>query len=144
MATLTIFDLDQVSPVLIGVPVDGGYGEGEVIQIEYDETDFTVKKGADGNVVRSKTYNKLSKVTLTLMQTSSFNAIFSAIRLSDVKGKNGAGVGPVMIRDRGGASLYFASKAWIEGPPKATFGREASHRDWVFVCADMESFEGGN
>lgn len=138
------FDLDQLRLIILGIPIDGGYGEGECVQIEYDDADFTVKKGADGNVVRSKTYNSLAKITLTLMQTAEWNPLLSAIRLMDIKGKNGAGIGPCTIKDSGGASLYFAPKCWIEGPPKATFGREATHRDWVIMCQGMESFEGGN
>lgn len=139
-----IWDLEQLAPIILGVPITGGYGEGEAVKVEFDEADFTFKKGADGGVTRSKTYNKVAKITVTLMQTSEFNALLSAIRLSDVNGKNGAGVGPSTLKDLQGSTLYFASKSWIEGPPQATFGREASHRDWVICCANMESFEGGN
>ncbi len=138
------FDLDQVAPVILGIPFDGGYGEGECITIEYDDEDFSVKKGADGNVVRSKTYNSLATITLVLMQTAEENALLSAIRLIDIKGKNGAGIGPSLIKDLGGASVYAAPKSWIVGPPKAAFGREATHREWKIMCQGIESFEGGN
>ena len=141
---LKIWDLEQLAPIILGVPVSGGYGEGEVLKIEHDEPTFTLKKGADGMVTRSKTYNGVAKITLTLMQTSEFNALFSAILLVDKNGKNGAGVGPTAIKDLQGATLYFASKSWIEGPPNATFGREATHRDWVICTANLEVFEGGN
>jgi hypothetical protein len=138
------WDLEQLAATFLGVPVEGGFGEGEILKGEFDEADFTIKKGADGGVVRSKTYNGVVEFTLTLMQTSMYNALFSALRQADVKGKNGAGIGPSAIKDLNGATLYFASRTWIKGPPNPTFGREATHRDWVFVFANCESFEGGN
>ena len=144
MADFKIWDLEQLAPIILGVPIEGGFGEGEVLKLEWDEPSFTIKKGADGGVTRSKTYNGVAKITLTLMQTSSFNALLSAILLSDRRGKNGAGVGPTQIRDKSGATIYFAAKSWIEGPPAAAFAREASHREWVIMCADAEGFEGGN
>jgi hypothetical protein len=144
MGALKIWDLEQLSPIILGVPIEGGYGEGEVVKIEHDEPAFTMKKGADGHVNRSKTYNGVAKITLTLMQTSEYNALLSAILNVDKAGKNGAGVGPTQIRDKSGATLYFASKSWIEGPPNATFSREATHRDWVICTADLTHFEGGN
>lgn len=144
MGALKIWDLDQLAIVACGIPVSSGYGEGEVMKIEWDEEDFTKKKGADGEVSRSKTYNKCCKITITLMQTASVNALLSALSLIDRKAKNGAGVGPFLAKDLGGATLYAASKCWIAGRPSPTFGREATHRDWVLECSDMESFEGGN
>lgn len=142
--TCKVWDLDQLSVIPLGIPVDGEFGDGEVVTIEFDEADFTVKKGTGGDVVRSKTYNQLAKVTISLLQTAAANALFSAARLIDVKGKNGAGIGPMLIKDRNGGTLYAGTKCWIEGPPKASFGREGSMRDWTFVVADLTSFEGGN
>ena len=142
--SVKVWDLEQLAPVLLGVPVTGGYGEGEILKLDHDEPSFTLKKGADGNVTRSKTYNGVMKVTLTLMQTSEYNAIFSTMLNIDKRGKNGAGIGPSAIKDLQGATLYFASKSWIEGPPTAAFGREATHREWTFIFADTEFFEGGN
>ena len=144
MGALKIWDLDQLSVIACGIPVDSGYGEGECIKVEWDEEDFTDKKGADGEMTRSKTYNGAASITITLMQTASANALFSALSLVDRKAKNGAGVGPMLLRDRGGATIYGASKSWIAARPSPTFGREATHRDWKFRCSDLEGFEGGN
>jgi hypothetical protein len=144
MGDLKIYDLGEVSVVLCGIPVDSGFGDGECVKIEWDEDDFTTKKGADGEVTRSKTYNGLAKVTLTLMQTASANALFSTLSLLDRTAKNGAGVGPFLLRDRGGATLYAGTKCWIAARPSPTLAREANTREWVFAVADLEGAEMGN
>lgn len=141
---LKVYDLENVISIICGLPIEGGYGEGDVIKIDPSEATFTVKKGADGSITRSKTYNGHVKITLTLMQSSEANALLSALHETDRLGKNGAGVGPTLIKDLGGASLHSATKSWIAGPPTATYGREATHRDWPIETANMVSFIGGN
>lgn len=144
MGALKIWDLDQLAVNVLGVTINSGYGEGEVIKIEFAEDQFVTKRGADGEVTRSKTYCGEATITLTLMQTASANALLSAVHQVDLAGHNGAGVGVFGIKDLGGATTYFASKAWIAGPPNPTYGREATHRDWKIMCADLKGVEGGN
>ena len=138
------FDLDQLTVMLCGIPVDSGFNDGEVLKVEWDEDDFKYHKGALGEVERSKTYNKMATITLSLLQTANANALFSALSAIDRTAKNGAGVGPCLIRDRGGATLYAGTACSIAARPSPTFGRETTHRDWKFVVADLEGGEGGN
>lgn len=139
-----IYDLQAVTCNFAALPIESGYGEGEVIKIEQQTPDFVNKEGADGSVTRSKTGSRLTKVTITLMQTAKGNATLSAINNTDRLAGNGAGVAPILIRDQQGLSVFAAQHAWIEGPPVATYGREATHRDWVLWAADPERFDGGN
>lgn len=141
---LKIYDADQISIVMIGIPVTGGFDDGEFLTIEADSEDFTVKVGTDGQVTRSKTNNRVAKITIKLMQSSDANAAFSALNNLDRSNSNGAGVGPMLIRDRGGSTLYTASKCWIMQPPDVSFDREATAREWVFQCADFVRFDGSN
>lgn len=144
MGDLKIWDLDQLKAIIVGVPIDGGYGEGEVLKLERTQPTFTTKMGADGGITRSKTYNGHFKITLTLMQTSRANLLLSAIHELDRTASNGAGVAPTAIVDLGGGTNYKASKSWISEAPSPTFGREATHRDWTVETADMTGFELGN
>ena len=141
---LKIYDLQRVKIVVAGIPIQGGFSDGDVITLELSSPTFTTKIGADGDVTRSKTYNGHAKVTLALMQSSSANALLSAIHNLDRLSDNGAGVGPLMITDLGGATLWTASKSWIAEPPKSVFAREASAREWGVETADLTFFEGGN
>lgn len=141
---LKIFDADQVTVVAVGLPITGGYADGEFVAIEQDSDDFTQVVGTDGQVTRSKTNNRVAKVTISLMQSSDCNASLSAINNLDRNNPNGAGVGPLLIRDRQGTSLYTASKSWVSKPPDVTYDREAGPRKWEITCADLVRFDGGN
>lgn len=139
-----IYDADQVSMVFMGVPISSGFADGEFLRIEQVSEDFTAKVGTDGETTRSKTKNRNAKITLRLMQSSDGNAALSAINNIDILGSNGAGVGPMLVRDRQGTSLYGASKCWIEKPPDVSFDREATEREWTLHCADLTRLDGGN
>ncbi len=139
-----IYDADQVSLSFMGVPIDSGYADGEFVTVEQSEQDFTAKIGTDGEVTRSKTNNRHAVIKVKLMQSSSGNAALSAINNLDVATPGGAGVGPMLIRDRKGTSLYTASKCWIAKPPDVSFDREATSREWQLECANLVRFDGGN
>lgn len=144
MSEFKVYDLNEVTCNFGGLPVESGFGDGEVIQIEQLEPDFVTKVGADGSVTRSKTNKRLTKVTIVLQQTSPGNAILSVLNNIDRLASNGAGVVPILIRDRQGLSLFAGAQAWIEGPPKAAYGGESTDREWIIMVAFPERFDGGN
>lgn len=139
-----IYDLNRVTFNFAGIPIESGFGEGEVIKAERLKPDFTTKEGADGSVTRSKTGSKQTKVTVVLLQSAAGNAVFSAIRTQDLLANNGAGVAPLLVTDLGGLSVLKAGKAWIEGPPAQGYGAEAGMRIWTIIAADADQFDGGN
>lgn len=141
---LKIYDANEVTIVIAGIPIDGGFADGEFLRIEQDSDDFTDVVGTDGEVTRSKTNDRRATVSLILMQSSSGNAVLSALNLLDKKTGGGAGVGPFLVRDKQGTSLYSASKCWIAKPPNVSFGREAGPREWKIRVADLERLDGGN
>lgn len=144
MSGLKIYDADQVSFVFAGIGIDSGWADGEFCRVEQTTPNFTSKAGTDGEVTRSKTNDRRAKITLILMQSSDGNAVLSAIANIDKAGPNGAGVGPILIRDRQGTSIYTAAKAWIAEEPKVSFSREAEAREWTLECADLKRLDGGN
>ena len=143
-----IYDLGRVNLIFLGIPFSalGGYGEGEsTIKIEKADPNFTHKRGADGSVARSKTYSRIYTVTISLLQTATANTVLSGLALLDENADNGAGVGPILVQDGGGLSLFGGSESWLEGPPKTVeYGPQAGNREWVIVVADGENFVGGN
>ncbi len=126
-------------PILID-----GYADGAGITIEWTNDAFTMKSGTDGKVVRSKMLDQSATITLHLMSTSATNDELSVVALLDRAAPNGAGVGPLLIKDNNGRSLYTAAECWISRMPDAEFDREAGQRDWVLQCAFLEAFTGGN
>lgn len=144
MSSLKIYDADQVSVVFANIPIDSGYADGEFARIQQTEKSFKSKTGTDGEVTRSKTKQKITVVTITLMQTSDSNAKLSGILNLDEAGQNGAGVGPLLIRDRQGTSVFEAQFAWITGPPEVVYDREAEGRAWELECIRDVRIDGGN
>lgn len=136
------YDFDELTFVL-GSIIPDDFEEGG-IQIEHSEPTFSMVTSLDGKVTRSKTLNRTAKITVTLLQSSATNDKFATLLTLDRDAANGAGITNLMLKDNSGRSLYEAPEAWIEGPPAATFVREAEARAWVICVSKLERFEGGN
>ncbi len=139
-----IYDANQVTVTFAALLIDSGYADGDFVKIEQDSDDFTDVVGTDGEVTRSKTNDRRITVTLSLMQTSSGNSALTAINQLDRSKPNGAGIAPLMIRDKSGTALYVASKAWISKPPDVSFGKEAGPREWKLRAVLDERVDGGS
>lgn len=144
MPNLKVYDSNQVSIVVCGIPISGGYADGEFVRIEQTSEDFLTVVGTDGEVTRSKTNDRRATVTLTLMQSSDSNSLLSALLNLDLLTDGGAGVGALAITDLGGTALYTASKAWISKPPTVSFDKTATSREWTIECADLVRLDGSN
>lgn len=141
--TLKIYDADQVSLNIAGIPITGGYADGEFLRIEKETDDFTDVVGTAGEVTRSKTKDGRATITVILMQTADSNATLAALSQVDRAAPNGAGVGSFLVRDRQGTSLYEADECWISKSPDAAFDREATSREWICRVAVLRDFTGG-
>ena len=141
---LKVYDADQVSISLAGIPIDSGFADGEFLRIEQEGDDFTDVVGTDGEVSRSKTKDRRATITILLMQTSDANVLLSGLNNLDRLAPNGAGVGTLLVRDRQGTSLYRSDECWIQKPPDVSFDRESTTREWTLRCADLQRLDGGN
>lgn len=139
-----IYDADQITIVVAGILINSGYADGEFCSIQQDTDDFTDVVGTDGEVARSKTNDNRATITISLMQTATANALLSVLSNIDKIASNGAGVGPLLIKDLAGTSLYAASKCWVAKAPDVTFDRGATSREWKIRCADLVRLDGGN
>jgi hypothetical protein len=139
-----VYDADEVTVSIAGLPIDSGYDDGEFCRIEQEADDFTDKAGTDGEVTRSKTNDRRATCSIILMQSSDGNALLSGLNNIDRLAGNGAGVGPFLVRDRQGTALYAAAESWISKPPDVSFDREPTAREWTIRVANLERFDGGN
>lgn len=139
-----VYDPNELSIMVCGIPIEGGFADGSFVEIEQDSDDFADVVGVDGDVTRSKTNDRRATITITLMQSSASNALLSALNNIDRKASNGAGVGPCLIKDNQGTSLYAGEKSWIAKPPTAGFDKTAGPRAWKIRVADLERLDGGN
>jgi Protein of unknown function (DUF3277) len=132
---------DDYSVIFNAIPIEG-FAEGECIDIEFDTEGFADEIGTDGHVVRYKSLDQRATITFTLMATSPSNKLLSAMYNSDIKAPNGIGVGPLLIRDTQGVTVFAGTQAWIQKMPKVTFGQRLSNREWVIRVAKLEAFVG--
>lgn len=135
------YQASQVSITIAGIPISG-YADGTFITVERDEDSFTKQVGTDGEVTRSKSNNRTGAITLVLMQTSASNLLLSAWLATDELG--GSSIGPFLMKDNSGNSIYAAQNCWARKYPSAEFGREATSREWIIDCDNLVITEGGN
>jgi len=128
----------------LGPIIAGGFADGEFITISRTKSTFEMVEGADGKVTRFKNASFSATVTVSLMQTSATNDLFSALLQVDRNARNGAGILPFRLRDSNGRSLYTAAEAWIMSDPDISFDRGPTTRQWTIGCADLQMFTGGN
>lgn len=137
------FDPNLFIVTFSAIPMSG-FTEDTMIEVEEDGPAFTYKKGLDGDFTRSKVLNQTCAVTLHLMSSSRSNAALSLIHAQDKAQDGGAGVAPIAILDKNGASVFMHDKAFIEGMPKISRGKEADDNAWkIRVCPGYKWIEAG-
>lgn len=141
---LFTYDPNQVSQSLAGIPINDGFAEGSMVEIDRDSDDFEDVVGTSGEVTRSKVNDDRATITIRLMQSAPVNAILSTLRNLDKNTPGGVGVGPYLLRDKSGATLISAEKAWIAKSPKKMFDKTAKELEWKIRCAQLVEFLGGN
>ncbi len=139
-----VYDPNEMTIVVAGIPIEGGFADGAFIEVVQEADDFIEVVGADGDVTRSKTNDRRATITITLMQSAEANALLSALSTLDVNTSNGAGVGPMLIKDNQGTSKFTAEKSWISKPPDAAFDKTAGPRAWKIRVAKLVRFDGSN
>jgi hypothetical protein len=140
---MATYNLDQVSCSLAGIPVLGGWGEGESLTIKRNSEIYENTVGRGGHVVRSRTNDQTGTVEITLLQTDPVNTAFAALARLDENTPHGAGIGTFQSRDRENGDEYVAGKAWIQAWPDTDFARKAGDRTWMVYCEKLEFFPGG-
>lgn len=144
MADTKVYDPDQISVMIVGIPITGGFAEGAMVEITQDEDNFSEVVGTLGDVTRSKRLNKLCTITIRLLQASSANAQLSALSNLDQASPNGAGIGPSEIKDLQGTTLLFFSKSWIAKDPDVTFDATDTPREWKIRGVRTARLDGSN
>jgi hypothetical protein len=133
-----VYNSDEITCILAGINIESGKADGEFVKVEQNEDDFGLLVGTDGSGTRYNLNNRSAKITFRLMQTSPHNAELSALRRLDLANPNGAGVGALTIKNRQGDFLHTSDKCWIAAPPKPSFDKAPTVREWVLECTDLD------
>lgn len=136
------YSADKVIIVVGGLTLSGG-DDGDFVTAEYAEDRATPKVGADGEVGISVNPSKLGTITFTFSASSNANDQLSElVAMDSTFGFRGSI--PISVVDLSGRSVITATKSWLQTAPSITFGKEIGSREWVFGCADLSLFAGGN
>lgn len=130
------------SIILAGIPLDSGFDETKMIQIEKAVERFKTRIAMDGQATRVRQYDESHTVTIYLTQTSEANLALSAL-YNLGSSDNGLDVGTFICKDRKGASTYFCGSAYIERPPTFVLGNEAQTMEWIIKCPSLKRLDGG-
>ena len=140
MADYNQYDPGRVTVVFKGILLRG-FMDGTFVNAERTEDGFSMAVGAAGDVTRVRNRNRTGTVTVTLKAESPSNDALSTVaRLDELFG---LGTGSLMVRDLLNRTIIAADSAWIRKVPAAPFADEASGREWMFDCAELEMFIGG-
>jgi hypothetical protein len=137
-----VYDVRQVVLSVSGLLIDSGYGEGAFVKVMSAQRAFVVREGCDGEITRSKTNSRYKTLEVTLSPLSTGNTKLAALHLADKKTAGGAGIGPLMLKDRNGLAL-IVGKCWVGKEPDPEYGKEATDRVWEIDVEVDESFQGG-
>ncbi len=141
--TTSYYNLDQISFSFAGIIITGDFGEGAALSVKRNTELFENTTGRSGDVVRSRTNDKMGTIEVTFLQTSAYNALFNAVVELDNATPNGAGVGALQIKDRENGDIYSSPKAWIQILPETELNRKASDRTWTIACNPLTFKPGG-
>lgn len=120
-----------------------GLFSGTFVKVQRDEDAYKKKTGANGDVARAKIRNKGGSVSITLLMTSSTNALLSAIhQLGEVIPPTGQDVGALQIQDLLGGTTCHAAVAWIKKVANVEFADDILAREWTFDCEAIDIVHG--
>jgi hypothetical protein len=128
--------------IICGSFAMSGFADGEMVSIAFDEDQWDLKVGTDGEGTRAKSNNTAATVKIMLMQSSDSNPILQAFWASDQA--SDGGIFPFLMKDNSGKTLYVADQMWIQKQPESKMGKTAESREWTLRTDKMVPYEGGN
>lgn len=142
--TTRVYSAMEHSFSFAGVPNDSGRGPDEFVSWEQKEDNFSYKAGVDGEGTYSENKDDYTELTLTIMQSSTYNDYLSGVLKGDITLPGGAGIATLLVRDRQGTTLLMSTSARILGWPKQSRGKEVGTNQWKFGVPNPQRFDGGN
>ena len=135
---LATYDPSKVVVTLDGNVIDG-FASGTFLKVTTPEL-YTDEAGINA-VARLKTADRRCTVELTLIQTSNAHLVLDGIKVLD---EGGNGVGPLIIKDFSGNTIFSALTCWISKEPEYEFGSEIANWTWTLRTDDYTAVAGGN
>ncbi len=118
-----------------------GLGDGDdAIQVEFVDDTTTVRTGVGGSAVVSINQSISATVRVRLLRTSKSNDYMQrALNLWRATGT----FFPFTLKDARGKEVHACAKAAVQKQPSSGHGKAASDIEWMIVCPEMRSNQGG-
>lgn len=137
------FDPEKVI-FTVGPVVVSGFSDGDYLTAARSEDNYFMRAGADGHIARSRNANKSGTIECRTLSTSLANDLLSGLFAVDNLVEDAKIVVPIGIADLSGRKLAACSEGWLQKVPDMVFAKEPSECIWMFACADLSVFFGGN
>ncbi|PIQ24276.1 hypothetical protein COW64_19870 [bacterium (Candidatus Blackallbacteria) CG18_big_fil_WC_8_21_14_2_50_49_26] len=135
-----VYSSKQILISIAGIPITGGFADGDFLRVERDTPAFGDVVGTDGEVTRNESRDDRANATLILMQSADANKVLSAMHRSDKNTPGGAGVGRFLVKDlNSDGTIHQSPFCWIMDDPKVTYGREAKALEWSIRIATLKN-----
>ena len=108
-----------------------GFADGTFLSLARRSPRFSTKVGADGEVSRTKSADQTGTVTLTLMQSSTFNEDMSLLLASGE-------IGPFLYQE--GRTVIAAGECWIQNAGDVQRAKEEGEQEWEVALGNMTTF----
>lgn len=126
--------------LLIGTYRVTGWTE---ISIAQNAKSFRHESGLRGKTTRVRNRDKSGVVTISMLQTSPDNDLFSQIVSQDEVSQTGRF--SLTLTDLSGQSSIILQYGYLEGYPNMGFSSEGQTREWIFNYQDVVEYSvGGN
>lgn len=125
--------------------VTGFTESGSFLSFERSVDRATLASSVDGNhTARVLRRNKAGTLTLSLMQTSESNDVFTHIGILDEESHSNKYLFSILIKDMSGRTVMSASQAFLGNDPSVSFSDGIETREWTITVAQLDKHIGGN
>lgn len=137
--SVSTYSAQDVKVIIGGYTVVGW----DNITIARRTSGFKTIPGIRGKHTRSSTRDTSATLTISLVQSSPTNDMFSNIHGLDLI--QGTGRLELLVKDNSGRSLFSSNEGYIVGYPETTYAAEIELRTWTIFCQTTGSYVvGGN
>ena len=129
--------------VIVGKHIVTGMSDGDSFALTWDTPTFELRLGNRGLMSRFKRFTRSATITLTMLETSDDNDIFSAFWTADYFTPGGL-LTTFSLADSNGRTVLTAPLgAWFTQLPDVTIGDGTGQRVWTMQTALIEGVVGG-
>lgn len=129
------FDPKEVS-ITLGTHIISGYADGTFAAFAQNRDTYALTVGADGEGTRVKSNDRSGRLTVTLLKSSTSNAVLSALANADAQN-------PCIIKDNNGSTLSSASTAWLVRQADYEYSNEETTVEWIIESDSWDNLVGG-